>query len=235
MENRPVTTLFLLMSLDGKINSGAGDDLDVDRDFPTINGVREGLHQYYEIEATGDMYSLNTGRVMAKIGVNEKPEPPTKMGVRFIILDRKPHLTKAGVYYLCHWVDRLILVTDNPHHPAFQMQSQLGNLDILFYKDGIDLDRMMSDLKKDHAVDRITIQSGGTLNREFLKADLIDYVNIVVAPVLVGGKDTNTLVDGTSITRVEELNQLRALKLLECNRLEESYVQLKYEVIHAGE
>ena len=48
--DRPVTTLFMLMSVDGKISTGASDDLDVDKDFPRIAGVSEGLHQYYEIE-----------------------------------------------------------------------------------------------------------------------------------------------------------------------------------------
>lgn len=40
----------MLMSVDGKISTGAVDELDVDRDFPRINGVKEGLYQYYEIE-----------------------------------------------------------------------------------------------------------------------------------------------------------------------------------------
>ncbi len=44
--DRPITTLFMLMSVDGKISTGATDNLDVDKDFPKIAGVREGLHQY---------------------------------------------------------------------------------------------------------------------------------------------------------------------------------------------
>ena len=72
---RPITTLFMLMSLDGKISPGASDDLDADKDFPFIDGVKEGLHQYYEIEQTTDLWSLNTGRVQAKLGVNEKEMP----------------------------------------------------------------------------------------------------------------------------------------------------------------
>ena len=44
--DRPITTLFMLMSVDGKISTGATDDLDVDKDFPKIMGVQEGLHQY---------------------------------------------------------------------------------------------------------------------------------------------------------------------------------------------
>ena len=42
--DRPITTLFLLMSVDGKISTGSFDELDVNRDSPKIPGVREGLH-----------------------------------------------------------------------------------------------------------------------------------------------------------------------------------------------
>lgn len=57
---KPITTLFMLMSVDGKISTGAVDELDVDRDFPRINGVKEELYQYYEIEKTTDLWSLNS-------------------------------------------------------------------------------------------------------------------------------------------------------------------------------
>lgn len=231
MKSIPVTTLFLLMSLDGKINSGASDELDVDRDWCKIDGVKEGLHQYYEIEGTTDKYSLNTGKVMSKIGVNDKKEPKEKLGVRFVIVDRKPHLTERGVEYLCKWVEKLFLVTDNKEHPAFKVKDKYKNLEILYYEAGIDLEKMLADMKEKYGAERITIQSGGTLNGEFLRANLIDYVNIVIAPILVGGKDTNTLIDGTSITKTSELNKIKAMKLLECKELKDSYIELKYEVI----
>jgi len=34
--SRPITTLFMLMSVDGKISTGSSDELDVDKDYPTI-------------------------------------------------------------------------------------------------------------------------------------------------------------------------------------------------------
>ena len=40
---RPVTMLFMLMSVDGKISTGVADELDVDKDFPRIAGVSEGF------------------------------------------------------------------------------------------------------------------------------------------------------------------------------------------------
>lgn len=162
MNDLPITTLFMLESLDGKINSGNNDSLDVDRDWCNIDGVKEGLHQYYEIEGTTDYYSLNTGRVMAKIGINDRDNYPDKIDIEFIIIDNKPHLNENGL---------------------------------------------------------------------FLRNNLIDYVHIVIAPILVGGSDTSTLIDGKSITSPSELSKLKALKLEECNRLNDSYIELKYKVI----
>lgn len=36
MKQRPITTLFMLSSVDGKISTGASDTLDVDTDFPKL-------------------------------------------------------------------------------------------------------------------------------------------------------------------------------------------------------
>ena len=74
--NRPITTLFMLMSLDGKISTGENDSLDFDSDLPNGSGVKEGLHQYYEIEQSTDLWSFNTGRVQAKTGANQKEISP---------------------------------------------------------------------------------------------------------------------------------------------------------------
>ena len=227
--NRPITTLFMLESLDGKISSGANDNLDADKDFPKIDGVKEGLHQYYELEQETDLFSLNTGRVMAKIGVNDKKEYHNKIdAVTFVIIDNKPHLNKNGIDYLCHWVGKVILVTTNKEHTAFNTRYE--NLDILLY-DELDLNTLLEDLYSKYNAERLTIQSGGTLNGLFVRNKLIDYVNIVIAPILVGGKDVPTLVDGESINDETELNKLLPLELLECNKLENSYIELKYKVI----
>ncbi len=229
--DRPITTLFMLQSLDGKINSGDTDELDVDKDWCIIDGVKEGLNQYYEIEKTTDYYSLNTGRVMEKIGVNEKKEYHSKVDVKFIIIDNKPHLNKQGIDYLCNWVSELILVTTNKNHVAFDLKNKYSNLEICYY-DELDLDRILHDMKKIYGANRITIQSGGNLNGLFLRKDLIDYVHVVVAPILVGGVNTPTLVDGKSISSVNELNKLKALELIECKKLDNSYIELNYKVIH---
>ena len=92
--------------------------------------------------------------------------------------------------------------------------------------------QVLTELKTEYGCERITIQTGGTLNGVFLREKLIDYVDIVVAPVLIGGKETSTLIDGKSLMSESELSQLGVLKLQECNVLENSYLRLRYQVIH---
>lgn len=227
--NKPITTLFMLESLDGKINSGDSDNLDVDKDWKTITGVKEGLHQYYEIEQQTDLYSLNTGRVMAKIGINDRKEEPNRIPCSFIIIDNKPHLNENGINYLCKWVKTLYLVTTNKNHIAYTLKDKYDNLVILEY-DNLDLTLLLSDLNTQYNVDYLTIQSGGNLNKLFLDNNLIDYIHVVVAPILVGGRNTSTLIDGESIKDESELYKLKSLKLIECNVLQDSYIELKYEV-----
>lgn len=225
--DRPIVTLFMLMSVDGKISTGATDKLDVDKDFPKIAGVREGLHQYYEIEQTTDLWSLNSGRVQEKMGVNTK-KIPNKTSVSFVVVDNS-HLTEHGIRYFCALSKKFVLITSNTGHPAFQVDED--NLHIIFQSE-LSLKDALAKLKSEFGCQRITIQSGGTLNGLFLREKLFDYIDIVVAPVLIGGKDTSTLIDGKSLRSESELSGLGVLKLQECMVLEDSYLRLRYKVLH---
>ena len=122
-----------------------------------------------------------------------------------------------------------MLITSNKDHPAFQIKET--NLHII-YQSELSLADALTELKSEYGCQRITIQSGGTLNGLFLREKLFDYIDIVVAPVLIGGKDTSTLIDGKSLLSKSELSQLGVLKLQECTVLEESYIRLRYKVIH---
>lgn len=225
--DRPITTLFMLMSVDGKISTGATDNLDVDKDFPKIAGIKEGLHQYYEIEQTTDLWSLNSGRVQEKMGINTK-EIPDKTPVSFAMIDNT-HLTEHGIRYFCALSKEFVLITSNTAHPAFQVDAD--NLHIICQSE-LSLADALAKLKSEFGCQRLTIQSGGTLNGMFLREKLFDYIDVVVAPVLIGGKDTSTLIDGQSLLSECELSQLGVLQLQECTVLEDSYLRLRYKVIH---
>ena len=162
-----------------------------------------------------------------KLGVNSK-EMPNKLPVSFVMIDNH-HLTKQGIRYFCARSKEFVLVTSNADHPAFQMDED--NLHIIC-QSKLSLPDALAQLKSEYGCQRITIQSGGTLNGLFLREKLFDYIDIVIAPILVGGKDTSTLIDGRSLLSESELSQLGVLKLQECMVLENSYLRLRYQVIH---
>jgi len=124
----------------------------------------------------------------------------------------------------------LIIATTNKHHPAFKNKSD--NLKVLFYKRKIDFHDFLARLKSEFKINRLTIQTGGTLNTVLLREGLIDYVSIVVAPALIGGRNTASLLDGDSLHTALELKHIRALKFTRCKVLKNSYLHLEYKVIN---
>ncbi|MBR5356399.1 MAG: dihydrofolate reductase family protein, partial [Lachnospiraceae bacterium] len=137
-------------------------------------------------------------------------------------------LTEHGVKYFCARSKEFVLITTNKNHPAFNVNED--NLHII-YQDTLSLEKALIELKETYGCERITIQSGGTLNGMFLREKLFDYVDIVVAPVLIGGKETSTLIDGSSIVNENELGKLGVLSLISCEALENSYIRLRYKVV----
>ncbi len=231
MKEYPNTTLFMLMSVDGKISTGNTDKLDFDKDFPKIKGPREGLYQYYEIEKTTDLYFLITGAVMTKkcssLDVNNRKDNPKKLPANCIIIDNS-HLKKRGIEYLLKKFNSLAIVTSNKSHPAMNIENE--NLKKILYKNKINFKNLFSKLKKDYKINNLTIQTGGTLNSILLRENLIDKISIVIAPVLIGGKETSTLIDGKNISLLSDLSKIKSLKLKDIRKLKNSYLHVIYEV-----
>lgn len=100
------------------------------------------------------------------------------------------------------------MITTNSKHPALALKDEYPNLHLLFYKEPIDFLAVFSRFKTEFGIEHLTIQTGGTLNALFLRLGLIDRVSIVIAPCLIGGKDTQSLIGGQSLHTQAELQKL---------------------------
>ncbi len=218
----------MLMSVDGKISTGSTDERDFDKDLQNVGGVKEGLQQYYDLEQETDLFSFNTGRVMAKVGWNDEKEKIDQLPVSFIIVDNKPHLTEIGVSNLLKRTKKLYVVTTNSDHPSKKMSD--SNLEVIQYDDKVDFYSLFEKLKQE-GVEQLTIQSGGEMNAELMRSGLINLVSLVVAPVMVGGAATPTLLDGKSLETIDDLKLLKQLELVSVDKLKGSYLHLKYKVV----
>jgi 2,5-diamino-6-(ribosylamino)-4(3H)-pyrimidinone 5'-phosphate reductase len=78
----------------------------------------------------------------------------------------------------------------------------------------VDLVAAMRHLR-DHGVERLLVEGGGTLNSELLKQRLVDELYLYLAPLIFGGADAPTLADGVGLSLKEALQlELRSVESL---------------------
>lgn len=224
---RPRTTLFLLSSVDGKISTGATDGFDFDQDIPTLLGS-EGLEQYYEIERGTELWSLCTGKTQEKVLKYATPWPGPKVPITLVVLDNT-NLSSSTYQSLCTRYNRVVLATSNPkRYTGWEgaVHGWVEPKDLIVYPKG-DLKGLLEALKA-RGCDALTVQSGGTLNTALMRAGLIDNLDIVVAPILVGGKSTPSVMSGEDVTSLSDIATLRLCGMFALDR---GYVRLQYEVV----
>ncbi|MGZ4967235.1 MAG: RibD family protein [Chthoniobacterales bacterium] len=61
----------------------------------------------------------------------------------------------------------------------------------------VDLAWMLQQLRTEYKVQSIALEGGATLFRSFLERDLVDQLNLTIAPLLVGGRNAPTLTGTT--------------------------------------
>jgi len=67
----------------------------------------------------------------------------------------------------------------------------------------VDLKQLMIKLGK-LGIDSILLEGGGTLNESALKNGIVDEVQFIIAPLLIGGRDAITPVEGLGFNTVDE-------------------------------
>ena len=193
---RPTTTLILPISADGKLVSRDAILTDSDPSWRTKPGVMGYLQQFFDF-STGDTWTLTTGAVMAFSGVNSKTSKPEKSSLKLVVLNFDSALKKAGIAYLKQSVSQLIVI-DKVASPA----------------------KILSTLSA-KKVKNLTLHST-PMNALWLQNGLIDYVTLIIYPLIVGES-------GTPVTSLGLTNP-QTLTLLETRTFDANYICLRYAV-----
>lgn len=211
---RPYTKLFALTSIDGKISTGPDPKADFDADLPEIPGVAEGLYQYYDLEKETDVWALSTIRTQAKMCALY-PTVTRKVPVTMVVLGTHPVSSE-----LAGWLHRkfervVVMCQDLPDYSG----CSFGNVE--YYNFPLTIRNAMSKLR-DMGCEAITCGVGGTMASLLFSQHLIDEIDLVVAPLIVGGKQTPTLVDGIMPQLMCDMDKWRPTKA----------APLKYNYLH---
>ncbi|WP_423243313.1 bifunctional diaminohydroxyphosphoribosylaminopyrimidine deaminase/5-amino-6-(5-phosphoribosylamino)uracil reductase RibD [Clostridium rectalis] len=99
----------------------------------------------------------------------------------------------------------IVVLTENAHSEKINMLKEKG-VDIVITpnKHGkVDLTSLMRILGA-RGIDSVLIEGGGTLNYSCLKENIVDKINIFIAPKIIGGKEAKTPVEGEGIEGIKD-------------------------------
>lgn len=219
---RPETTLVIASSVDGRLTGNDSADLDRDKHWKQKEGVRGYLQQAYDLSGEKGVYNLVPGRSMAQTGINLRTTKPVRENLRLIVLDHLRDLTPQGITYLAQCVQNLIIICGISH--PITMESHVPRNLSIIKQPRLNRKRALEELFK-RKVNKITIQSSGKLNAKWLNDGLVDYLTIIVYPLMVGSS-------GTPILESRDISTVRPLRLIEAKPFNFNYIAMNYQVIN---
>jgi 5-amino-6-(5-phosphoribosylamino)uracil reductase len=229
MPERPYTLLSCCVSIDGYIGSAASRLLlSNDADFDRVDAVRASCDA---ILVGAETVRIDNPRLLVRSeGRREQraarglPETPIKVTVtRRAELDARADFFNAGD-------TEKIVYCATPR--VADARNRLGLVaTVVDAGDNVEMRTLSTDLGA-RGVDRLMVEGGGTVHTQFLTDDIVDELQLTVAPVFVGDSDAPRFVrDGifpwnparrAELVDVQKLGDVVLLRYALSSRFEEA-------------
>jgi 5-amino-6-(5-phosphoribosylamino)uracil reductase len=212
MRERPYTLLSCCVSIDGYIgNASSRLLLSNDADFDRVDAVRASCDA---ILVGARTVRIDNPRLLVRSETRREeraarglPESPMKVTVtRRAALDARADFFRVGN-------TEKIVYCASPR--VADARDRLGPVaTVVDAGDNVEMRMLSTDLAA-RGVDRLLVEGGGTVHTQFLTDDIVDELQLTVAPVFVGDSDAPRFVrDGTfpwCSARRAELVEVRKL------------------------
>ena len=193
MADRPYTLLSCCISLDGYLDSSTATRLALsnEADLDRVDAVRAGsdaiLVGANTVRNDDPRLLVRSPARRAERIARGRPSSPVKVTVT-----RTGRLDGASQFFVAGDGDKLVYCPDSA---AATVRPQLGSLaTVVGMGPSGDLREVAEDLC-DRGVNRLMVEGGGMVNTQLLAADLVDELQLVVAPVFVGDAHARRFVE----------------------------------------
>jgi len=200
--NRPYVILNAAVSLDGKIATRLGDsEFSSPEDWERVHRLR------CQVDAI--MIGVNTVLV-------DDPKLTVKSGRKLlkIVVDSLAR-TPPTARIITHRGESMVMVAVGGEAPSYKIKA-LKRAGAEVFRAGrkrkVNLKILMGELHR-RGVRKLLVEGGGNLNWGLLKEGLVDEVQVAITPVLVGGKEAVSLVEGEGFGKVSEAQKLKLLSV----------------------
>ena len=214
---KPHVILNAAMTLDGKIATRTGSS--------EISG-KEDLIRVHKLRKDMDAIMVGINTLLAddpRLTVHKIEADPEDNPVR-IVVDSKAR-TPLNFRILNNDAPTIIATTENADPEKIEALEKKATV-FKCGKDRVDLKSLMNELSKT-GIKTLMLEGGSTLNYSMLENGLVDEVRVCVAPMIAGGSQAKTLVDGKGIDKMKDAVKL---KLKKSYSLGEDLI-LEYDVI----
>lgn len=200
--HRPWVVAKYAMTLDGKICTRTGDS-----QWITGEAARHRVHQ---LRRWLPAIVCGSGTVLAdnpSLTTRLTDDPEARNPIR-LVLDRRLRTPPTCQLVQTALQVRTILVYDNAGHDTKQLQA--------LHDAGVEtwccptLHDLMDRCAQEH-IDGLLLEGGGTVNEAFIREGLIDEVYAFVGPLITGGSEAKTPVEGQGFDRLSESLHLRII------------------------
>lgn len=174
------------MTLDGKIATQTGSS--------EISGP-EDLKRVHQIRKDSDAIMVGINTVLVddpRLTVHKISSNPSDNPLR-VVIDSKAR-TPLDARILNNDAPTVIAVSKKA--PISKVEKLREKVEVIICGDNqVDLEELMKKLKI-KGINTLMLEGGSTLNFSMFENNLIDEVKVCIAPMIVGGKNAKTLVDG---------------------------------------
>ncbi|RLF59295.1 MAG: 2,5-diamino-6-(ribosylamino)-4(3H)-pyrimidinone 5'-phosphate reductase [Thermoplasmata archaeon] len=212
---RPYVILNSAMSLDGKIATKTGDSaFSSQEDWVRVHKLRK------EVDAV-------------MVGINTVIKDNPRLTVRLVACEKQPTRivvdSKGRIPLTARILEReaptIIAVSERAPKRRLALLSKKAEI-IVCGGSKVDLNCLLNKLFE-RGIRKILLEGGGTLNWGMLKEKLVDKVIVAISPVIVGGRNAITLVEGEGFGFVREGIKLKLLRYYKAGY----NMILEYEVV----
>ena len=78
-------------------------------------------------------------------------------------------------------------------------------------------------------IQKILVEGGGEINWSCLRLGVVDEVRVTISPVIVGGRNAKTLIEGTGFSKI---SQGIKLKLRRITKYKNGEIVLYYKILN---
>ncbi|MEN6329517.1 MAG: 2,5-diamino-6-(ribosylamino)-4(3H)-pyrimidinone 5'-phosphate reductase [Methanobacteriaceae archaeon] len=213
---KPRVILNAAMTLDGKIATKSGNsEISGKEDLSRVHRLRQ--------ECDAIMVGINTVLVDdPRLTVHKISANPDDNPVR-VVVDSQAR-TPPSSRVLSEDAPTIIAVSKKATSDRLEKLSQHATI-MVCGEEWVDLESLMENLGH-KGIGTIMLEGGSTLNFSMISLGLVNEVRVCLAPMIVGGSQAKTLVDGEGM---EYMSQAVKLKLIRSYPLGEDLI-LEYEV-----